>query len=152
MGLLSYIAPAKGEKKGKKDGEKNATEMVHSPQSSLGSVPQTPWEKSAAPSNMTSPYGSRPASIYPVGDFRNNAQAELTDIKCDVMVNWLYSQQEERLWTTGEMEEGVMLKKTRGQYACSPAELAEEPYGLYKAVEQLNVKVSTTRQVFPKTI
>jgi hypothetical protein len=57
------------------------------------------------------------------------------------MVNWLHSQQEEKLWTTGEEEEGVMLKKSRGEYTCSPADLAEEADGFFAAVHGLNVKV-----------
>ena len=66
---------------------------------------------------------------------------EINDIKCEVMVNWLHSQQEERLWTSGEEEEGVVLKKSRGMYTCSPADLAEEQAGYFQAVQTLNVKV-----------
>jgi hypothetical protein len=57
------------------------------------------------------------------------------------MVSWLYSQQEEKLWNTGGMEEGVMLKKSRGEYTCSPADLADEPNGFYASIQALNVKV-----------
>lgn len=67
---------------------------------------------------------------------------EINDIKCDVMVNWLHSRQEEKLWTTGEGEEGVVLKKSRGQYTCAPADLAYESVGLFRAVQTLNVRVS----------
>ncbi|KAF2084273.1 hypothetical protein K490DRAFT_75932 [Saccharata proteae CBS 121410] len=70
--------------------------------------------------------------------------AEINDIKCDVMVSWLHSQQEERLWTAGEFEEGVVLKKSRGQYVCSPPDLAEESAGFLRAVETLNVRVAMT--------
>ena len=84
---------------------------------------------------------SRPASLYPVGDFRNATVEEINDIKCEVMVNWLYSQQEEKLWTTGEEDEGVVLKKSRGMYTCSPADLADEQSGFFQAVQELNVKV-----------
>jgi hypothetical protein len=67
---------------------------------------------------------------------------EINDIKCEVMVNWLHSQQEERLWIAGEEEEGVMLKKSRGEYTCSPADLADEHNGFFAAVRGLNVKVN----------
>ena len=82
------------------------------------------------------------SSIFPVGDFRNNGVLELRDIKCDVMVNWLYQQQMEMLWTAGDADEGVVLKKGRGAYTCCPPELMDEPYGFFRAVEALNVKVS----------
>ncbi|KAF2138548.1 uncharacterized protein K452DRAFT_301083 [Aplosporella prunicola CBS 121167] len=97
-----------------------------------------------SPHSSSTPSGSRPASLYPPGDFRNSALNEINDIKCDVMVNWLHSQQEEKLWSSGEYEEGIVLKKGRGQYTCCPAELANEPAGFFKAVEQLNVRVAMT--------
>lgn len=86
---------------------------------------------------------SRPNSqMFPAGDFRNNAPEELRDIKCDVMVNWLYQQQMEMLWTAGAADEGVVLKKTRGNYTCCPPDLMEEPFGFFKSIEMLNVRVS----------
>ncbi|QIW99919.1 hypothetical protein AMS68_005437 [Peltaster fructicola] len=60
------------------------------------------------------------------------------------MVNWLYQQQMERLWTYGEHDEGVMLKKARDTYACSPAEIMAEPHGFFQAVQTLNVKTAMT--------
>ena len=69
---------------------------------------------------------------------------EINDIKCEVMVNWLHSQQEEKLWTAGEEEEGVVLKKSRGMYTCSPADLADDQAGFFQAVQTLNVRVAMT--------
>ncbi|KAF4550532.1 Hypothetical protein D9617_17g048000 [Elsinoe fawcettii] len=102
-----------------------------------------------APSGMNtpggaSPWASRPVSMYPAGDFRNNDKDELRDIKCDVMVNWLYQQQMEMLWTAGAADEGVVLKKTRGMYTCCPADIMEEPFGFYKSIEMLNVRSAMT--------
>ncbi|KAK8210886.1 glycosyl transferase family group 2-domain-containing protein [Phyllosticta capitalensis] len=68
----------------------------------------------------------------------------MNDIKCDVMVNWLHSQQEEKLWCTGEPEEGVVLKKSRGEYACCPSDLADEENGFLSAVQELNVRAAMT--------
>lgn len=139
MGLKSYFAPRKGEDK-KKVAAKTEVTAEKPAESRPDVLPALDSPKPAylAGSNSTSPYGSRPNSLY-----RNSAgMAELNDIKCDVMVNWLHSQQEEKLWCAGEYEEGVVLKKARGQYACCPAELAEEPSGFLKAVELLNVRVS----------
>lgn len=101
----------------------------------------TPAAGSSTSGTATPGTWSRPASLYPAGDFRNSQHEEINEIKCDVMVNWLYQQQMERLWTAGGVDEGVVLKKSRGAYTCCPADITEEPYGLFKAVETLNVRV-----------
>lgn len=41
----------------------------------------------------------------------------------------------------GEEGEGVVLKKSRGVYTCSPMTLREEEMGFFHAVQMLNVKV-----------
>lgn len=84
---------------------------------------------------------SNPA--FPAGDFRNASAEEINDVKCEVMVNRLHSQQEEKQWVSGEDDEGVILKKSRGRYTCAPAELTNETSGLMEAVEAMNVRVST---------
>jgi len=58
------------------------------------------------------------------------------------MVNWLHAKQEEKLWTSGDSGEGVVLKRSRGMYTCAPADLMDEDRGLFDAVQRLNVKVS----------
>ncbi|KAF2482839.1 glycosyl transferase family group 2-domain-containing protein [Neohortaea acidophila] len=60
------------------------------------------------------------------------------------MVNWLYQQQMERLWTAGGADEGVVLKKARQAYTCCPADMIEHPSGFFKNVEALNVRVAMT--------
>lgn len=60
------------------------------------------------------------------------------------MVNFLYQQQMERLWTAGARDEGVVLKKGRGQYTCCPPNIADEPFAFFKSVELLNVRVAMT--------
>jgi hypothetical protein len=62
-------------------------------------------------------------------------------MKCEIMVNGLRSKQEENMWTLDEDDEGVVLKKSRGAYTCSPISLADEEGGLFQAVQALNVKV-----------
>lgn len=143
MGLFSYVKP----KKGKKDDKAAATQIDGSEKTADLSTPKAPFGTpgfgtpgSATPGNAT-PWGSRPASIYPVGDFRNSQSENINEIKCDVMVNWLYQQQMERLWTAGGHDEGVVLKRSKAQYTCCPADIIEEPYGFFKAVETLNVRV-----------
>ena len=138
MGLLSYVRPAKGKKKGSES--VTAEEMTEKPMSSP-TYPPVGTPGSFTPGNGT-PWGSRPASLYPNGDFRNSQMDDINEIKCDVMVNWLYQQQMERLWTAGGHDEGVVIKKSRSAYTCCPADIIEEPYGFFKAVETLNVRVS----------
>lgn len=69
------------------------------------------------------------------------AGANFLDVKCEVMAQWLHSKQEENIWTSGEPGEGVLVKKTKGNYAFSPPELFEDGSGLYQAVLALNVRV-----------
>jgi len=70
-------------------------------------------------------------------------------MKCDVMANRLRVAQEERMWNADEGgEEGVVIKKSRGNYACAPLELAVEG-GLLEAVQKLNVKVRSVEVCRP---
>ncbi|GAB7358644.1 hypothetical protein MBLNU230_g3874t1 [Neophaeotheca triangularis] len=138
MGLISYFAPQKA--KAKADAKNAVTDN-----GPAGAMNEKPLEMV----NSQSPHGgsinlSRPASLYPTGDFRNSQAGEINEIKCDVMVNWLYQQQMERLWTAGGHDEGVVLKKARGAYTCCPADLVGEPFGFFKAIETLNVKSAMT--------
>lgn len=86
---------------------------------------------------------SRPVSLYPTGDFRNSALDEITEIKSDVMVNYLHSQQLEHMWSDGRPGEGVVLKKSRDQYTSCPEELSQYEGGFFDAVRKLNVRVSS---------
>lgn len=134
MGLLSYVKPSKAQKKDAVE-DHGKLEMSEKPQEAT-----TPVAGSSTPG--TSGTWSRPASLYPAGgEYRNSQHDEINEIKSDVMVNWLYQQQMERLWTAGGVDEGVVLKKGRGAYTCCPADITEEPYGFFKAVETLNVRV-----------
>ncbi|KAF2683165.1 hypothetical protein K458DRAFT_341123 [Lentithecium fluviatile CBS 122367] len=65
-------------------------------------------------------------------------------MRADVMVNWLHSKQEERIWTTGAPGEGVILKVTKGQYVCCPTELRNDSSSLFDMVSLLNVRVAMT--------
>lgn len=93
------------------------------------------------PSQFPSRGGSRPASLYPTGDFRNSALDEISEIKSDVMVNYLHQQQLEHMWSDGKPGEGVILKKSRDQYTSCPADLSQCEGGFFDAVRKLNVRV-----------
>ncbi|CAK3736195.1 hypothetical protein CB0940_11695 [Lecanosticta acicola] len=132
MGLLSYVKP-----KGKKDGKPaHGSPEVTEKQENAIALADTP--------GTATPAWSRPASIAPAENYRNSQMGDLNEIKCDVMVNWLYQQQMERLWTAGGVDEGVVLKKNRSEYTCCPGDMVDEPYGFFKAVETLNVRVAMT--------
>lgn len=68
----------------------------------------------------------------------------LDDIKHEVMVNYLYQQQCSHLWVSdgsGEVE-GVLLRKTRGQYMACPPQLGSSPFA--QAVAALNLQCAMT--------
>ncbi|KAK6387753.1 hypothetical protein LTS17_001022 [Exophiala oligosperma] len=87
---------------------------------------------------------SRKSVLYSSGDFRNSSIPELRDMKADMMCNWLYQQQLERMWSTNGLEEGVVLKKTKDDYKCAPADLLSHRDGFFDAVQKLNVKCAMT--------
>ena len=150
MGLSDYISPSRAKRKQESKAVqkgKPKPEDVELKVSSDSSQPQAPSQSSpkssASGPSLDARNAPRPGSFYPVGDFRNSTIEEVNEIKCEVMVNWLHSQQEERLWTSGEEEEGVMLKKSRGKYTCAPADLMETTGGFFSAIQALNFRVCT---------
>ncbi|KAI9048625.1 hypothetical protein LZ554_007457 [Drepanopeziza brunnea f. sp. 'monogermtubi'] len=85
---------------------------------------------------------SRPPSIYPEGDFRNESQHSVLQLKSDVMVSWLHQQQcEKRLYTQLPFE-GAILKQTKDVFVCSPLGVKES--ALFEQVAKLNVKAAIT--------
>lgn len=137
-GFKTYFHPA--EKKKAAAAAASGVEMTNSPSS-----PATPAFSGA----VTPAYsGSRPASLYPSGDFRNSTLDDIMEIKADVMVNWLHQQQLERMWTNGGLGEGVVLKKGRDTYTSCPGELSDHQGDLFDAVSRLNVRV---RSFYPNT-
>lgn len=111
-----------------------ALDLTNDPSGEIGSSE----ERVAA--HTTTP--SAPASLYPPSAY--TCDKEVNNLKCDVMVNWLYQQQMERLWTTGVPDEGVVLKKARESYTACPEDLQENQNGFYNAVEKLNVRAAMT--------
>lgn len=104
------------------------------------------YQGSSQPSSRPgTPRAKRPQSQYPDGDFRNSSIADLAELKADVMCNWLYQQQVEKMWSSSGKGEGVMLKKARDDYMCCPRNLRAERGSLFDAVKKLNVKVGFER-------
>jgi hypothetical protein len=133
--LKGYLKNVKKESPKKADGEKSL--QVNPPIE----MDFTPPLGSPTSSAHRTPLSSRPSSLYPAGDFRNSPRESVLDIKADVMLSWLYKQQLERLWTEGAPNEGVVLKKSRGNFTCCPDTLKNERDGFFDQVIGMNVKV-----------
>ena len=142
MGLLSYVKPAKGGPGEKKQENlippENEKQQPTSESIPLQQIPTPPSQGTSSESSSA----SRPVSLYPAAEFANTR--DLNDIKCDVMVNWLYQQQMERLWTAGGTDEGVVLKKSRGAYTCCPEDIIDNADGFVNSIRALNVRVAIT--------
>ncbi|KUJ15797.1 uncharacterized protein LY89DRAFT_647797 [Mollisia scopiformis] len=139
--LKGYLQP--GAKKGKKGSKTAAVEENKTSLTAPIELNVTPPQGS--PTFQTpagSRFSSRPASIYPSGDFRNAPRESILDIKSDVMVNWLHQQQLEKLWAMENNSEGVILKKAKGEFACSPAGLRNNVF--FEQVIAMNVRCAMT--------
>jgi hypothetical protein len=98
-----------------------------------------PAPSSSVKSRSTTQSVLRP--FYPGGDSCNGSSIHVTDMKADVMVNWLYQRQREKMWTFGGYDEGVILKKTRDEYMSCPSKLLQNRDGFHDSARKLNVKV-----------
>ena len=127
MGLKSYFVPQKPTQ----DSNIEDAEVVPSNKTDEGPAPSS----GANTQNNSTPWTSRPASFV--------TDEEMSDTRCEIMVSWLHQQQIEKTWFDGRAsDEGVVLKKSKDEYACCPENLADEPNGFCTAVEMLNVRVS----------
>ncbi len=97
-------------------------------------------------SRPTSRSGSRVGSmIFPRGDSRNDDADTVSELRNDMMVNWLYEQQLRKQYATGmDPYEGAVLKKSRGNFTCCPPHMAGIPHSLYAVVSDMNVRCAMT--------
>jgi hypothetical protein len=72
---------------------------------------------------------------------RSTLYSAKRDVQCDALAVWLHTKAEERVWTTGKPGEGVFVKKTKGLYAVSPADVATDGTALHQAITMMNVRV-----------
>jgi hypothetical protein len=82
---------------------------------------------------------SRPNSSFAAGSFRNDE--EIKNMKTEVMAEWLYKQQRLKLWASSGPEEGIILKRSRGEYTCCPEDLRYMRGGIYEQIVRMNVAV-----------
>lgn len=70
------------------------------------------------------------------------AGEEMSDTRCEIMVSWLHQQQIEKIWFDSRArDQGVVLKRAKGDYVSCPESVADEPGGFRGAIEILNVRV-----------
>ncbi|KAI4205228.1 MAG: hypothetical protein LQ350_000550 [Teloschistes chrysophthalmus] len=128
----SYIRPNKG--RAEKTGPPPPVQMEKVSNSSGGRTPAA----------YASPRGSRPPSIHPNGDFRNNGMAEVNEIKSVVAMNWVYQLQNEHMWNSGSLGEGVIMRKAPRQFIACPPDLTTVRGGLFDAASELNARIVMT--------
>ena len=125
--LKSYLVP-------KKTQHKTDSKPAEISLSEKTSTTPTPFLDSSTP-GPTTPWTSRPASLAP-GE-------EMSDTRCEILVSWLHQQQIEKTWFDVRADdEGVVLKKSKGEYVSCPEYVGEAQHGFCRAVEALNVRVS----------
>ena len=95
--------------------------------------------------STSSHYGTRrnsTSSYRPTdGVFAGMASEAVNTLKAEVMANHLYIKQQENIWTTNTLVEGVVLKQARSSWVSFPPELSRIPDSLFDAVVRLNVRV-----------
>lgn len=79
--------------------------------------------------------------MHPAGDFRNNAQEQIDEIKSDIAINWVYNLQDKRMWNGHGPGEGVVLRKAPKTFMSCPPELSLETGGLFDAACELDTRV-----------
>ena len=112
------------------------------PQAGLTTPASGPMSLRGPASLASRPDSLRSSSLlYPVGDFRNDAESA-GDVRAEVVCNYMYQRQLERGYTTGLLPtEGVVLKKGKNDYTCCPPDLRQYQYSLYDMTMELNVRV-----------
>lgn len=58
------------------------------------------------------------------------------------MINFLRQCQLKKLWSDINLNEGVILKRSKGDFICQPEEMSSLPGGFCDQVIRLNVKAS----------
>lgn len=131
--IKSYIRP-KASSKASTPGSKMTTPSL-APALAPETIPSSPRRRNPALDFASS------HSLHPSGDFRNNTQEHIDDIKSDIAINWVYNLQNKRMWNSGSVGEGVVLRKSYKAFVSCPAELSFSTGGLFGAACELNAKV-----------
>ena len=134
--LKSYIRPAK-----KTTPPSPISIPTYDEKSDVPQTPRTPYSaQSQSQSGFNTPRSR--ASLHPEGDFRNNADEHVNEIKHMVALEWVYQMQQEHTWSSYSYGEGVVFRKGVGKFAAAPKGLEHERGGLFDAAIELNARVS----------
>lgn len=71
----------------------------------------------------------------------SEAAKELLTLKVDMMCDYLRQQQLQRRWASDAEDQGVVIKRSRNDFVCSPSELIHDPQSFVHEMRALNVKV-----------
>ena len=130
--LKSYIRPAKKQDSGPPPATPSYNEKSE--------PPRTPYSvQSQDYSGLATPRSR--ASLHPDGDFRNNADEHVNEIKHMIALEWVYQMQQEHVWSSNSYGEGVVIRKAVGKFAAAPIMLENERGGLFDAARALNARV-----------
>lgn len=133
--VKSYIRPAK-----KQDPAPPPATVTYNEKSE---PPRTPYSvQSPDYSGLATPRSR--ASLYPDGDFRNNADDHVNEIKHIIALEWVYQMQQEHVWSSNSYGEGVVIRKGVGKFAAAPVMLENERGGLFDAARALNARILMT--------
>ncbi|KAF2848353.1 hypothetical protein T440DRAFT_500482 [Plenodomus tracheiphilus IPT5] len=68
----------------------------------------------------------------------------IRDIKCEILANWLHTKQQEKIWTSGAVGEGVFVKRSKGNYAYAPQSIAADGSNLCQLIVKMNLRCAMT--------
>ncbi|KAL6705005.1 hypothetical protein ACN47E_007408 [Coniothyrium glycines] len=107
--------------------------------------PSSASRPSTSPGNSSIYSNGRPLQ-YPFlhGATSSAGSDTIRDVKCDILANWLHTKQEEKCWSMNNPGEGIMVKKSKGNYACVPQELMNDGTRLYPSIVEMNVRYAMT--------
>lgn len=141
----SYIRPAK-----KSTPPAPISVPTYNEKNDIPQTPRTPYSvQSQNYSGYTTPRSR--ASLHPEGDFRNHADEHVNEIKHMVALEWVYQMQQEHTWSSNSYGEGVVIRKSVGQFAAAPRGLENERGGLFDTAKALNARVSEQNKLHKDT-
>ena len=137
--IRSYIRPAK------KDEVTHAKAPSYDEKAEPPRTPRTPYSVQSPDFSGFATPRSR-TSLHPEGDFRNNADEHVNEIKHMIALEWVSQMQSEHTWSSNGYGEGVVIRKGVGKFAANPVQLESERGGLFDAARVLNARVSWLNQ------
>lgn len=85
--------------------------------------------------------GESVGSQSPKSQSGDSMTSWIMDARWNIMADYLRLQQLSRGWASGH-DQGVVVKRSKNDFVCSPPELAHVEGEFLRAVEMLNVQVS----------